>query len=50
MSNGRVLLFDGWWGWRRAQKFYCSILNFLGHFAGAKGLAGGLEGVVVQEI
>ena len=30
---------------RRAQKFYFSILNFLGHFAGAKGLAGGLGGL-----
>ena len=45
MSNGRVLLFDGWWGWRRAQKFYFSILIFLGIFAGAKGLSGGLGGL-----
>ena len=32
MSNGQVLLFDGWWGWRRAQKIYFPILNFQGHF------------------
>ena len=44
MSSGQVLLFDGWWGWRRAQKIYFPILNFRGTFAGAKGLAGGLGG------
>ena len=37
MSNGRVLVFDGWWGWRRAQKIYFPILNFQGHFGWWKG-------------
>ena len=32
MSNGRVLLFDGWWGWRRAQKFLFFDSKFSGAF------------------
>ena len=32
MSNGQVLLFDGWWGWRRAHKIYFPDSKLSGAF------------------